>query len=384
MLPPFISQSEWGGVIGAMIVFALFLLAAGVVNVVLRTVIRRWASRTQGTLDEELLSVVRGPLVLFVALSGLFLALLIITGMENPRYALIRGYEDYILRAWLVALIAEVSYLIYHLLDASLSWYIRSVAVKTETELDDRLLPPLRRLLPLAVYSLGGLMALSVLNIPISPILAGLGIGGLAVALAVQPTLANFFAGTYVVTEGELNVDDYIELQGGPAGYVVDVGWRSTKIRSMFNNLIIIPNSQMANSIVTNYYSPNPAIDVLVYCGVSYDCDLEHVERVVRAAAQELADASEHSVKGEAPWFGFEEFGDSNISFWVFIRATDRIGSFFLTSELVKAIHSSLTAEGIEINYPVRKLVFPVGENGGGVQSVVAQMPDAPPRPPQG
>ena len=377
MLPPFISQSEWGGPVSAAMAFALFLVAAGVVNVLIRVLVRRWARRTPGTLDEELLNVVRGPLVLFIALSGLFIALLILTNLDSPRYTLIAGYGDYIQRIWLVVVILEVAYLIYHLLDAALTWYIQKVAATTETTLDDRLLPPLRRIMPLAVYSLGFLMALSVLNIPISPILAGLGIGGLAVALAVQPTLANFFAGTYVVTEGELNIGDYIELQGGPSGYVVEVGWRSTKIRSMFNNLVIIPNSQMANSIVTNYYSPSPAVDVLVYCGVSYDCDLQHVEQVVREAAQELVDASEHAVKSE-PWFGFEEFGDSNISFWVFIRATDRIGGFFLTSELVKVIHSRLTAEGIEINYPVRKLVFPPESE------TVQDVPPIPPAPPHG
>ena len=105
----------------------------------------------------------------------------------------------------------------------------------------------------------------------------------------------------------------------------------------MFNNLVIIPNSQMANSIVTNYYSPEPGDRCAGVLRVSYDCDLEHVERVVRSAAQELVNESEHAVKGE-PWFGFEEFGDSNISFWVFVRATDRLGSFFLTSDLVKVI----------------------------------------------
>ena len=375
MLPPFISQSEWGGPMTAAIVFAAFLLASGIANIVIRVFLSRIANRIPGTLDEELLNATRGPVVLFIALSGLFVALLILTNLDSPRYALIAGYQDYVLRVWMVVIIAEVAYLIYHLTDAALSWYIRSVAATTETELDDKLLPPLKRMLPLAVYSLAFLMALSVLNIPISPILAGLGIGGLAVALAVQPTLANFFAGTYVVTEGELNVDDYIEIQGGPSGYVVEVGWRSTKIRSMFNNLVIIPNSQMANSIVTNYYSPEPAIDVLVYCGVSYDSDLALVERVTREAAQELVDESEHAVKSE-PWFGFEEFGDSNISFWVFVRATDRLGSFFLTSELVKVIHSRLTAEGIEINYPVRKLVFPSAEPS------IPAPPPSPPAPP--
>ena len=377
MLPPFITQSEWGGPLTAAIVFAAFLLASGVANIVMQVFLSRIASRIPGTLDEELLNATRGPVVLFIALSGLFVALLVLTNLDSPRYALIAGYQDYVLRVWLVVIIAEVAYLIYHMIDAALTWYIHKVAVTTETELDDRLLPPLKRILPLTVYSLAILMALSVLNIPISPILAGLGIGGLAVALAVQPTLANFFAGTYVVTEGELNVGDYIEIQGGPSGYVVEVGWRSTKIRSMFNNLVIIPNSQMANSIVTNYYSPEPAIDVLVYCGVSYDCDLEHVERVVRGAAQELVDESEHAVKGE-PWFGFEEFGDSNISFWVFVRATDRLGSFFLTSELVKMIHTRLTAEGIEINYPVRKLVFPSSD------ATAPEAPPIPPAPPRG
>ena len=380
MLPPFISQWEWAGPLSAALIFAAFLIAAGVANVVMRVFLGRVARLTPGTLDEELLTVVRGPVVLFITLSGLFLALLILTNLDSPRYSLITGYDDQIRRAWLVVVIAEVAYLLYHLLDASLTWYIQSVAQTTETQLDDRLLPPLKRIMPLLVYSLGFLMALSVLNIPISPILAGLGIGGLAVALAVQPTLANFFAGTYVVTEGELNVGDYIELQGGPSGYVVEVGWRSTKIRSMYNNLVIIPNSQMANSIVTNYYSPEPSMNVLVYCGVSYDSDLEVVESVVKEEAQELVTESEHAVDGE-PWFGFDEFGDSNISFWVFVQAKDRLGSFYLTSDLVKVIHSRLTAEGIEINYPVRKLVFP-SENGTGPE--VLPIPPVPPSPPAG
>ena len=380
MLPPFISQWEWAGPLSAALIFAAFLIAAGVANVVMRVFLGRVARLTPGTLDEELLTVVRGPVVLFITLSGLFLALLILTNLDSPRYALIAGFDDQIRRAWLVVVIAEVAYLLYHLLDATMTWYIQSVAQTTETQLDDRLLPPLKRIMPLLVYSLGFLMALSVLNIPISPILAGLGIGGLAVALAVQPTLANFFAGTYVVTEGELNVGDYIELQGGPSGYVVEVGWRSTKIRSMYNNLVIIPNSQMANSIVTNYYSPEPSMNVLVYCGVSYDSDLNVVENVVREASQTLVNESGYAVDGE-PWFGFDEFGDSNISFWVFVQAKDRLGSFYLTSDLVKVIHSRLTAEGIEINYPVRKLVFPSAD---GSAPAVPPIPPVPPSPPAG
>ncbi|MDA1228831.1 MAG: mechanosensitive ion channel family protein [Chloroflexi bacterium] len=227
-------------------------------------------------------------------------------------------------------------------------------------------------MLPLAVYSIGTLSVMTALSIPISPIWAGLGIGGIAVALAVQPTLSNFFAGTYVVTEGELNMGDYIQLEGGPAGYVTEVGWRSTKIRTMFNNLVIIPNSRMAESIVTNYYSPTPAMNVMVFCGVSYDSDLDHVQDVVTTASEKLVAESPHAIHDVEPWFGFEEFGDSNITFWVFVQATDRLGSFALTNELVKTIHRCLTDQGVEINYPVRKLVMP--SNAGQVQ-IVPPMP---------
>ena len=377
MLPPFISDSAlWGGA-GAAIVFAIFLIAAGIANIVFRMVISRWQRRAPDTLGVQILATLRGPAVLFIAICGLFLALLMLTGLNAPVYSLISHWDEWIRKAWLVTAIVEVAYVVHKLLDNLLRWYSRNIAALTETKIDDRLLPPLRRVLPLLTYSLAMLMGLSVFNIPISPILAGIGIGGLAIALAVQPTLANFFAGTYVVTEGELNIDDYIELQGGPAGYVVEVGWRSTKIRTMYNNLVMIPNSRMADSIVINYYSPTPAIDVLVYCGVSYDSDLQQVEDVTRAAAQNLVDASPYAVKDSEPWFGFEEFGDSNITFWVFVRAKDRLGSFFLTSDLVKAIHSRLTEEGIEINYPVRKLIYP-DDNPGGIPPI----PPLPPTPP--
>ena len=137
----------------------------------------------------------------------------------------------------------------------------------------------------------------------------------------------------------------------------MEVGWRSTKIRNRMNNLVIIPNSRMVESIVTNYYSPTPAMSVVVNCGVSYDADLQDVERIVMEVAKEVIEESSSAVKSVEPFFGFSTFGDSNIDFWVFVQANDRFGTFTLTSDLVKGIHSRFKDEGIEINYPVRKLV---------------------------
>ena len=177
-------------------------------------------------------------------------------------------------------------------------------------------------------------------------------------ALALQPTLANFFAGTYVLSDGGFAVGDYIELQGGPAGYVMEVGWRSTKMRTWLNNLVVIPNSVMADSIVTNYSGPVKAMNIMVTSGVSYDSDLQKVEDVALEVGRKLIEDSADAIKTTDAFFGFDSFGDSNIEFWVFLQARDRWGSFVLTNELIKRLQSRFKDEGIEINYPVRKLVY--------------------------
>ena len=127
------------------------------------------------------------------------------------------------------------------MVSALFNWYYEEVSPHTPSTLDDRIIPMLRRIAMGLTYAMGGLLVLDLLNINISPILASLGLGGLAVALALQPTLANLFAGTYVMTEGVISQGDYIELENGVAGYVIDVGWRSTRLRTWTNNLVVVP-----------------------------------------------------------------------------------------------------------------------------------------------
>jgi small-conductance mechanosensitive channel len=356
-LPDYALNSPFWGYVFAAGVFAALLIAAGIVDVLLRLVAGRLHGAGVRGLRAQIVNGVRGPVVLFIVILGIFLGFLALT--QHPSLAHLAEFRDWARKIWTVVLIAEVAYLIHHSVSIVLEWYIQNLLQRTQTRADDRLVPLIRRVLPAVVYPIAVLMALASLNISISPIWAGLGIGGLAVALALQPTLSNFFAGTYVVSEGELSVGDYIELENGPAGYIISIGWRSTKIRTWLNNLVIIPNSRMADTPIYNYYRPVPAVNVLVYCGVSYESDLDVVEEVVLDECHKLIESSQHAVKNVEPWFAFEEFGQSNITFWVFLQARDRIGSFVLNSEIVKAIRRRLRAEGIEINYPVRKLVFP-------------------------
>ncbi len=136
------------------------------------------------------------------------------------------------------------------------------------------------------------------------------------------------------------------------------MGWRSTRVRTTFGNLMVIPNSRLVESIVTNYYGPDMELAVIVNSGVSYSSDLAQVEDVALAVAREIIKELPEAVNTREPWFAFDEFGDSNINFWVWLYAKDRIGSFRVKSELIKRLHSRFAREGITINYPVRLLTY--------------------------
>ena len=359
MLPDLIRESDLWGPIFALVVFSSLLLIAAFVQVIFQIMLRRKKSTASNSLYLQLISTLRGPTVLFLVLMGMFLGFTTLTELTTPTFSILNGLDYWVRKVWMLVIIAEISYLVVNMTQVIMGWYITAIAKRSSPGMESKLIPPIRKILPVIVYSVSTLIALESLDISISPLLAGFGIGGLAVALAVQPTLSNFFAGTYLVTEGELKVGNYIELDGGPAGYVVDVGWRSTKIRSRYNNLVIIPNSKMADSIVTNYSSQTPAMNVVVTSGVSYDSDLEKVEAIVLKATNEIVSKSDDAIKDTPPFFGFDSFGDSNIDFWVFLQARDRLTSFALKSKLIKLIHQRFNEAGIEINYPVRKLIYP-------------------------
>lgn len=355
--------------IAAAAVFIIFILLALISRLLIRIFLKRIKRRDDPGIPEIILESMRGPCGFFLVSTGLLVGYLLAIGIENPILAQLSDTRDLAIKIWKVSVILTATFTVAHVVDRLIDWYLLNIAESTETKIDDTLLPTLRRVLPLTIYAVGALVAIDSVGVSISPILAGLGIGGLAVALAVQPTLSNFFAGTYVVTEGELKEGDFIELEGGPSGYVEDVGWRSTKIRSRFNNLVIIPNSRMAESIVTNYFSPTPAMNVIVTCGVSYDANLADVERFSVEEAEAVINDSDQAIKDVEPFFGFSNFGDSNIDFFVFLQAIDRTGTFTLKSELIKRIHERFNVEGIEINYPVRKIVYsePVNSDQGGI-----------------
>ena len=339
-------------------IFLVSVLVALLAHTVIFPLALRIAHKTPTDLDSRVINATRWPLNLGILVLGAYLALTVPLGLGSGVQATAgRWFGTAGLALGILAMVFALT--------QALNWYLELLAGQSRQVLDPRLAPLVRRVGVVLIYGLGGLLVLDLLSINISPLIAGLGLGGLAVALAIQPTLSNLFAGTYVMTEGVVEPGDYIQLDGGVAGYVVEVSWRSTRIRTWTNNLVVIPNSKFADTIFTNYNRPEQAVNVFLTCGVSYDSDLFKLEQVCQEVMDEVLDEGPDGVKEYGGWFGFDGFGESNVSFWLFVQARDRLASFTLQSTLVRRVHQRLRQEGIQINYPVRALRF-LDQNGAG------------------
>lgn len=350
MMPQFMQGSILWESLFALGVVAVSIVASQVVVLIFNRALKVLTSRTRTSLDDLLIKALGRPIFSLVLVQGFYIALTSVTFLNS--------YQSYINKVWLLAIIAVVAYGAQRVVAALITWYGQEIAGKTGSQLDNRLLPILRRIVTVVIYAIALLIILDDLGIAISPLIAGLGIGGLAVALALQPTLANFIASGYIVSEGRIGIGDRIQIEGGPTGTVEDIGWRTTKLRSPQNNLVIIPNSKLADSIVTNYQAPTPEVVAVVSCGVSYESNLEQVRQVTLEVARRLIDESPEAIKEFEPVVRFYEFGDSNINFRTVFQARDYASQFTLIDAFISRLHHRFLQEGIEINYPTRKLVY--------------------------
>ena len=212
------------------------------------------------------------------------------------------------------------------------------------------------------IYIIGLLIILQSQGISITPMLTALGVGGLAVALALQTTLANLFAGLQIIATGKINHGDFIKLASGDDGFVEDVAWRSTTIRAASDHIIIVPNAKLADMIVSNYYLPFQALTFNVEFGVSYDSDLNLVEAVTIQVVKEILNEEDTGVKDFEPYVRFVAFGDSSIKMKAFLRVQDYSSQFLIKSLFIKRLHERFTKEGINMPFPIRTVIMQKGK----------------------
>ena len=215
-----------------------------------------------------------------------------------------------------------------------------------------------QNIIKIVIFAVGILIILNTLGISITPILATLGVGGLAVALALQDTLSNLFAGFYITLARQIKVGNFVKLESGEEGYILDIGWRSTRVRMLPNNVVIIPNSKLSQSVITNYYLPEKELAVLVQVGVHYQSDLAHVEKVTCQVGREVMKEVTGGVPEFDPFIRYHTFADFSINFTVILRAKEFVDNYMIKHEFIKRLHKRFAQEGIVIPYPIAAINY--------------------------
>ena len=322
----------------------LAFIAAAVLLVIRSIAVRlvhRWAGKTSTKFDDIILSSLKGPSILWAVALGIYLG---IAFSDLPE-----RYASYLFKAIHVILILSVTFAVANLSGRIFKNYVQQSSLPLPTT------GLAYGLLKGIIISLGVLVVLGVMGISITPIITALGVGGLAVALALQDTLANLFAGIHVLMEKSIRVGDFIRLETGQEGYVQDITWRTTRVRMLPNNIVVIPNSKLAQSVVTNYYLPEKKMSLSIPVGVSYSSDPDQVERILVEEAKKGAAEIPGLLADPEPFVRLiPGFGASSLDFTLNCQVAEFTDQYLAQHELRKRILKRFREAGIEIPYPHR------------------------------
>ena len=216
----------------------------------------------------------------------------------------------------------------------------------------------LTNLVSITIYAAGAIIILGHCGISIAPLITALGVGGMAVALGLQESLANLFAGLHLILSKQVRVGDYIRLDGDNEGRVTDITWRYTTILTSANNTVVVPNAKLSSATLTNYDMPESQIAIVIPVGVSYDSDLERVEAVTIAVASAVMERLEGEVV-KAPAVYFHTFGASSIAFNVILHARRFTALAQRKHAVIKDLTRRYREEGIDIPFPIRTVLRP-------------------------
>jgi small-conductance mechanosensitive channel len=323
----------------AIIVVAGFLIGVIFEKIILRK-IKKISSKTKWESDEIFINALRGTTTVLFLVASVYLAL---ESTELKPHLL-----NLIHKVLLVLVIFFVTVVLSKISAGFVNVYSKRVG---GAFISTSIFTNITRML---VFIIGILIILQYLGISTVHILTVMGVGGLAVALALQETLSNLFAGIQVLASGQLKPGHYLRLSSGEEGHITDITWRYTTIISLQNNTIIVPNSKLASAIVTDFNIPGEVISTSIEVGVSYDSDLERVEKVTTEVAGEVLKETGVGVPEFEPSVTYKKFGDSSINFDVDFHVKKFIDQYTVKHEFIKRLHKRYKAEGIDIPFPVR------------------------------
>lgn len=303
--------------------------------------LNKWAERTETRIDDIIINSLKTPSIYWCLAIGLFI------GAEVSD--LPKQYIYYFSKSIHVIVILSITIATANLIGKIFKNYIQKSNLPIPTT------GLAYGILKGTIIVIGFLIILSVLGISITPLLTALGVGGLAVALALQDTLANLFAGIHILMERSIRVGDFIKLETGQEGYVEDITWRTTRVRMLPNNIVVIPNSKLSQSVVTNYYLPEKRMSLLIPIGVSYSSDPEKVEKVLVEEAKKAVGEIPGLLGDPEPFVRFiPGYGESSLDFTLICQVKEFVDQYLAQHELRKRIFKRFKEEGIEIPFPHR------------------------------
>jgi small-conductance mechanosensitive channel len=326
------------------LLFAVLVAAGLILRRILFKALRNWSARTQSKLGDLVIDTLRGPTVLWTLVLAVHIALQ--HSAVPPEY---RRYIHPTLEVlWLGSLISAASRLAG-----------RAIRIYGEHVTGTQSVTSLTEKLAQTVIVVVGIIWLLkvVFDLSLAPVLTTLGVGGLAVALALQDTLSNLFAGFYVSLSGLVRIGDYIKLNTGEEGYVTDITWRCTTMRTVGYNLVVVPNNKLGQAIYTNYFLPEPRMMMSVNLGVSYDSDIDRVEAILLDAARSGVGTLPGLLGDPAPTIRFNPGpGDWALVFQINFHVSKYSDQFLVQSEMRKILFKRLQKEGIEMPFPTQTI----------------------------
>ena len=333
--------NSFSGYPRAFIIFFVLLIVLRLILYLVQKIFVKISSKTDSDLDDVLLAKSSRPMNFITIIVSLIFALQGIPLEENVGGVIFK---------MLYSLLAiAVGYLVFHVADISLMRLWRNIAKSTDSHIDNTIGQLVHEVLRITLMIIMAIFILNIWGVQIGPLLAGLGIAGLAVALALQPTLSNIFSGISIVLDGTFEVGDVVEVSG-LTGEVYQISLRTSRIKSFDNEMIIIPNSVMASSTVKNFFQPDVSIRVNVEFGVEYGVDPEYIKKIAIEELEQIPMIN----KEEEVRVLFTEMADNSLNFKCMFWVDDIAKKWPAHQEGMTRIYRRLYKEGIGIPYPQR------------------------------
>ncbi len=330
----------------ALLIFAAFWLLAKFLRYFLTTWGPKFTSFTATDLDDRILRRITPPASMLVVSAGLYFAVKSIPLPDKIHIA-----ASGLLFILTIAILTNI---VYRSLDELLLWYAGRIAAKGNDGLNRQLMPLIEKLATIFLVATALIIVLKHFNYDILSLVTALGIGSLAIGLAAKDTLANMISGFTLMIDRPFRIGDRIQLSGGQAGDVQDIGLRSTKIKTLDNQLLIIPNSDLCNNLLTNQAFPDIRAKGRINIGVAYGSDVAQVKQLLLATALEVNEV----LPDPPPEAFFTSFGDSALQLALFFWVEDYTSLFPTIDRINSLILTRFNEHGIGIPFPTRAVIM--------------------------